>query len=56
MSEDNEKLLRNLEQASSLVRKALGGKAGESNEKIYGQAYRACVRAGIKPMLKGKYR
>ena len=49
MSEEHEKLLRNLEAASSVVRKSLGGKPGESAEKAYGQAYRECVKAGIKP-------
>lgn len=56
MNEEHEKLLRNLEAASSAVRKSLGGKPGESAEKVYGQAYRECVKAGIKPPLRRKYR
>jgi hypothetical protein len=56
MSEENEKLLRSLELASSNIRKSLGGKTGEGAEKVYGQAYRACVRAGIKSPLRKKYR
>lgn len=56
MSEDNEKMLRNLDAASSAIRKSLGGKQGEGAEKVYGQAYRDCVRAGIKPPLRKKYR
>ena len=54
--EEKERLLRNLEAAASVVRKSLGGKPGESAEKVYGQAYRECVKAGIKPMLRKKYR
>jgi hypothetical protein len=56
MSEEDQKLLRNLESASSAIRKSLGGKTGEGAEKIYGQAYRECVKAGIKPPLRKKYR
>lgn len=56
MSEENEKLLRNLELASSSIKKSVGGKAGEGIEKAYGIAYQACVKAGIKPQLRKRYR
>jgi hypothetical protein len=56
MSEENERLLRNLEVAASSVRKSIGGKPGESAEKLYSQAYNECVKAGIKPRLRKKYR
>lgn len=56
MSENNERILRDLESAASAMRKGVGGKAGESNEKKYGQAYTAAVAAGLKPRLKQKYR
>lgn len=53
----DEELLRDLDRASTQVKKQLGTNAGGSSaEKNYGQAYTACVRAGLKPKLKGKYR
>jgi hypothetical protein len=56
MSEINERLLKELEAAAVAVRRGAGGKAGEGAEKKYGESYRRCVQAGIKPRLKGKYR
>lgn len=56
MSEDVERLLSNLNSASSAIKKSIGGKAGESAEKVYGQAYQALVKAGVKPALRKKYR
>ncbi len=55
---DDEKdtLLRDLNIASQDVKKSVPGKSGEGSEKKYGQAYAACVKAGIKPALKRKYR
>lgn len=53
---DNEDLLRDLNIAAQDVKKATPGKSGEGSEKRYGQAYAACVKAGIKPALKRKYR
>lgn len=53
---DNEDLLRNLEIASKDVKKQTGGKAGEGVESRYGQAYYACVKAGLKVPLRSKYR
>jgi len=52
----NEDLLRDLEIASKAVKSSVGGKTGEGAEKKYGQAYAACVKAGIKAPLKRKYR
>ena len=52
----NDELLRELEVASKSVKQSTGGKSGEGSEKRYGQAYYACVRAGLKPALKSKYR
>ena len=54
--EEKESLLRDLESASKDVKKQTGGKAGEGTEKKYGIAYAACVKAGIKPPLRSKYR
>lgn len=53
---ENEDLLRDLEIASKEIKKQTGGKSGEGNEKKYGQAYAACVKAGLKPPLRKKYR
>jgi hypothetical protein len=53
---DSEDLLRDLNIASQDVKKATPGKSGEGAEKKYGQAYAACVKAGLKPLLKRKYR
>jgi len=54
--EEKERLLRNLESAASELRRAVGGKPGQSAEKKYGLAYTACVVAGLKPPLRRKYR
>lgn len=57
MTEDEKNdLLRDLNAASNEIRKSLGGKAGEGVEKKYGVAYQQCVKAGIKPPLRKKYR
>ena len=55
---DDEKdaLLRDLNSATNDIKKQTGGKSGEGAEKRYGQAYAACVKAGLKPPLKRKYR
>lgn len=53
---DNEDLLRDLEIASKSIKSQTGGKSGEGNEKKYGIAYMACVKAGLKPPLRSKYR
>ena len=52
----NDELLRELEVASKSVKQSNGGKSGEGSEKRYGQAYYACVKAGLKPPMKRKYR
>lgn len=54
--EDKDALLRDLNIASQDVKKSISGKSGEGSEKKYGQAYSACVKAGLKPLLKRKYR
>ena len=56
MKEENEKLLRSLDSASAVLKRQTGGKVGEGAEKIYSQAYKECVKAGIKPKLRKKYR
>jgi hypothetical protein len=56
MTQEQERALRNLELASSNLRKSIGGKPGEGAEKSYGQAYGECVKLGLKPILRKKYR
>lgn len=56
MSEDKDRLESSLNSASTAVRKQMGGKTGESAEKVYGQAYQALVKAGFRPQLRKKYR
>lgn len=53
---DNESLLRDLNAASNDIKKSVGGRAGEGIEKRYGIAYQQCVKAGLKPQIKKKYR
>lgn len=53
--EDNERLIREFASASAAIHKSVGGKHGDGAEKVYGQAYQALVRAGLKPKLRGKY-
>ena len=52
----SEDLERNLASASNDLKKGAGGKAGQTAEKKYGQAYMALVKAGLRPKLKAKYR
>ena len=56
MQESDERLLSNLNSASTNLRRVIGGKAGEGTEKAYGQAYQALVKVGLKPQIRKKYR
>lgn len=47
-TEDDHRALRDLETASANLRRASGGKVGESAEKAYGQAYTRCYQLGLK--------
>lgn len=47
-TEEQEKALRDLDTASNNLRKAAGGKVGETAEKLYGQAYARCYALGLK--------
>lgn len=47
-TEDDERALRELAAAGDSLRKAGGGKAGESAEKKYAEAYTKCYRLGLK--------
>jgi hypothetical protein len=57
MTQDEiDRLERNMDAASSTIRKSVGGKPGESAEKLYGLAFAALVRAGLRRPLRKKYR
>jgi uncharacterized protein YukE len=56
MNEEQERALRNLDSASAAVKRGVGGKAAEGFEKKYGQAYQECVKLGVKPQIKKRYR
>ena len=51
-----DRLERDMASASSTIRKSVGGKPGETNEKKYGQAYQELVKAGLRPQIRKKYR
>lgn len=56
MSEDVERLKSSFNAASSTIHKSVGGKSGDSAEKVYGQAYQALVKVGAKPQIRKRYR
>ncbi len=56
IEDEKNDLLRDLNAASNEIKKSPGGKSGEGAEKKYGVAYQQCVKAGIKPLLRRKYR
>lgn len=57
MTQDEIDILeREFNSASSAIKKSIGGKPGESAEKLYGQTYNQLVRAGLRVPLKRKYR
>lgn len=47
-TEDDERALRDLASAMDAIRKGSGGKAGESAEARYAEAYNKCYRMGLK--------
>jgi hypothetical protein len=47
-TEEQERAMRNLTTASDNLRKAAGGKVGESAEIKYGEAYARCYQLGLK--------
>jgi hypothetical protein len=57
MTDDQERALRDLEAASKKVRSCLGMKqGGDAAEKNYSQAYQQCVKLGVLPQIRKKYR
>jgi hypothetical protein len=47
-TEEDERAIRNLATAMDNLRKAVGGKPGESAEAKYADAYNVCYRLGLK--------
>lgn len=47
-TDEDHRALRDLDTASNNLKRGVGGKAGESAEKAYGQAYRRCYQLGLK--------
>ena len=47
-TEEDENALRNLESAAAIMRKGMGGKAGEASESKYLEAYKRCYQLGLK--------
>lgn len=48
LTDEQERALRDLDAASNNLKRAAGGKVGESAEKAYGQAYARCYQLGLK--------
>lgn len=47
-TEEDERALRDLDNAINNIRKGAGGKAGEALEARYAEAYEKCYRLGLK--------
>jgi hypothetical protein len=47
-TEEDENALRNLESAAAVMRKGMGGKAGDAAESKYLEAYKRCYQLGLK--------
>jgi hypothetical protein len=48
LTDEQEKALRDLDAASTNLKRAAGGKVGEQAEKKYGEAYKRCYQLGLK--------
>jgi hypothetical protein len=56
VTDEQERALRDYRAASTNINKAVGGKAADGYEKMYSQAYQQCVRLGVFPQIRKKYR
>jgi hypothetical protein len=54
--DEDDRLEKSMASASNNLKKSVGGKPGESNEKVYGIAYQGLVKAGLRLQLRKKYR
>lgn len=48
LTKEEESALRELDMASTNLKRAVGGKAGETLEKKYGEAYAKCYKLGLR--------
>jgi hypothetical protein len=48
LTKEQEDALRELDSASTNLKRAVGGKAGETLEKKYSEAYAKCYKLGLK--------
>lgn len=56
MTEEQEKAMRGYQAAWNALQRSSGGKTASGLEKAYGEAYQVCVRLGIMPQIRKKYR
>ena len=56
MTDEQEKALRDLNSAWQALQRGVGGKTAQGYENAYGEAYQRCVRLGLKPQIRQKYR
>ena len=56
MTEYQERCLQNLKTATDVIKKCIAGKPGQVAESNYGNAYQACVKAGLRPQVRSRYR
>jgi hypothetical protein len=56
MTEEQEKAVRDFNAARTALQRSTGGKTASGLEKAYSDAYQVCVRLGIMPQIRKKYR
>ena len=56
MTDEQEKALRDFNSARQALQKVGAGKAAQGYENAYGEAYQRCVRLGLMPQIRKKYR
>jgi hypothetical protein len=57
MTDDQDRALRDLEAMSKKIKACLGMKqGGDAAEKNYSQAYQQCVKFGVLPQIRKRYR
>lgn len=54
--DQQEKAVRAYESAWMALKRSTGGKTAQGLENSYGEAYQLCVRLGIRPQIRMKYR
>lgn len=56
MTDEEKSALQNLDLAWKALQRSNGGKTASGLEKAYSEAYQVCVRLGLKPQIRKKYR